>query len=316
MLFKQYFFGSPAQASYLIGDELTKHAVVIDPQGDVERYLTDVRRAGYSIRYVVVTTFGDDATFAGPAALRARTGARIMTSARVDVANNSPGMFDGVRLDVGNLRLEFHEGSDAAEDGAAVSVYDLEKSTATPCIVLGSDTLSIDPPAAGEPADADARPRSFSRKAEASVAAAETRQELPVVAIRPGLVRAFPQITAGALADRWTETSAPTVVDVRSEREWNIGHLIGSRNIPLSQLSRRFSEIPRDRPVIVYCANGQRSILAASRLAAAGYTNVAELTGGYQSWIMALLPVESELTLVAEETAEASEVLHGETCAA
>ena len=63
-----------------------------------------------------------------------------------------------------------------------------------------------------------------------------------------------------------------TLLDVRTGGEWAMQHLEGARHIPVAELSSRLTELPRDRPVVVYCASGFRSARAAGMLAEAGFT--------------------------------------------
>lgn len=73
-----------------------------------------------------------------------------------------------------------------------------------------------------------------------------------------------------------------TLLDVRTDGEWSAGHLPGATLIPVQELPERIAEVPRDRPVVVYCQSGGRSAHAAEMLAAAGY-DVHDL-GGIGSW--------------------------------
>jgi rhodanese-related sulfurtransferase len=114
---------------------------------------------------------------------------------------------------------------------------------------------------------------------------------------RPDLVRKIDRITAVALAEQLTATPAPTVVDVRSEKEWAAGHLAGSVNIPLNHLRDRAGEIANDRPVVVHCEGGYRSAIAASVLAQVGRTDVLDLVGGFKAWAASKLPVQVESTI-------------------
>lgn len=61
------------------------------------------------------------------------------------------------------------------------------------------------------------------------------------------------------------------LVDVRSEGEFHGGGLPGAKNIPVQSLGARMGELPKDRPIVVYCASGMRSASAASKLRANGY---------------------------------------------
>ena len=71
---------------------------------------------------------------------------------------------------------------------------------------------------------------------------------------------------------------------MRTERESKEKGIPGSVNIPLNQLTRRFEEIPRDRPVAIHCATGYRSSIGASFLAQRGYSRLMDLVGGYAAW--------------------------------
>ena len=66
--------------------------------------------------------------------------------------------------------------------------------------------------------------------------------------------------------------SGATLVDVRTPEEFASGHAEGARNIPVDEVGARLAELPRDKPVVVYCASGARSAQAAATLARAGYT--------------------------------------------
>jgi phage shock protein E len=70
-----------------------------------------------------------------------------------------------------------------------------------------------------------------------------------------------------------------TVVDVRSEAEFRGGAYAGAINVPLQTLSGRLQRIPKDRPVVVYCASGSRSAMAARVLKKAGYDDVSNAGG-------------------------------------
>jgi hydroxyacylglutathione hydrolase len=74
------------------------------------------------------------------------------------------------------------------------------------------------------------------------------------------------------------------VVDVRSEAEWDAGHLAGAQHIPLGELRARAVEIPTDRRIVVHCLGGTRSAIAASLLQSLGYRHVSNFSGGYNAW--------------------------------
>jgi len=80
MIFEQYYLGCLSQASYLIGDEQTRTAVVVDPRRDIDEYLEDAAKAELAIRHVILTHFHADFV-AGHLELRDRVGARIYLGA-------------------------------------------------------------------------------------------------------------------------------------------------------------------------------------------------------------------------------------------
>ncbi len=94
----------------------------------------------------------------------------------------------------------------------------------------------------------------------------------------------FATLTAQELQAAAARDDAPLVVDVRTAREWNAGHLEGAMHIPLGELAKRASEIPRDRNVATMCEGGYRAALAASLLARAGLDRVTSITGGMSAW--------------------------------
>ena len=122
------------------------------------------------------------------------------------------------------------------------------------------------------------------------------REGMAALETRPELVRVIPRITAQALAEQLAESPAPVVVDVRSEKEWQTGHLACSHNIPLTHLRERLAEVPQDRPVVVHCEGGYRSAIGTSLLAEAGRTNVSDLVGGIKAWMASKLPTTSDGT--------------------
>ncbi|MBS2938446.1 MBL fold metallo-hydrolase [Nocardioides sp. J2M5] len=92
------------------------------------------------------------------------------------------------------------------------------------------------------------------------------------------------RLTAPALA-RLLDADAPvTVVDVRNVGELDAGAIPGSVHVPLAELRRRVDEVPRDRPLVVTCAGGWRSSVAASYLRSQGFTDVSDLLGGFTAW--------------------------------
>lgn len=468
MILKQYYLGCLAHASYLIADERSKQAVVVDPQRDIEQYLRDAQDGGYTIKYVILTHFHAD-FLAGHIELRNRAGARIVMGARAQAEFDVQAVKEGDLIELGDVRLKIMETPGHTPEGISVLVFDKTKSDTVPQAVLTGDTLFIGDvgrpdllASIGVSADELAemlyhslhklrelpdstlvypahgagsmcgknlsketvstvgeqkrfnyalQPMSFddfkrlvtSDQPEAPdyfvYDAIKNRQERPdlaatlqtslkplaiddvvrmknqgaelvdvreavdfegaylngainiglkgkyatwcgsiishdrpiIVIAEPGneeeavmrlgrigfdnvagylrngmaaleqypeLIRTIPRITAQALAEQFMDSSGPYVVDVRSEKEWNSGHLAGSHNIPLTHLRERMDEVPADRPVVVHCEGGYRSAIAVSLLAEAGRTNVSDLVGGIKAWTASKLPTESDGTAV------------------
>jgi len=102
---------------------------------------------------------------------------------------------------------------------------------------------------------------------------------------RPELVTATERVGPEELAEELHRAAAPFVLDVRAPREYSQTRIEGSVNIPLNRLQARIAEVPRDRRVVVHCAAGYRSSIAASLLRQHGFENLADLAGGIQAWI-------------------------------
>jgi hydroxyacylglutathione hydrolase len=75
-----------------------------------------------------------------------------------------------------------------------------------------------------------------------------------------------------------------TIIDVRSEMEWNEGHIPGARHFPLTQLAARAEELRQLQPIVVHCQGGARSSIAVSVLRAFGIHDVTNADGGFAAW--------------------------------
>lgn len=73
------------------------------------------------------------------------------------------------------------------------------------------------------------------------------------------------------------------LVDVREPAEWRSGHAPAARHIPLGRLAAEARRLPKDRPVVVVCASGSRSRVAASQLRSGGF-RATSLAGGMAAW--------------------------------
>jgi rhodanese-related sulfurtransferase len=112
---------------------------------------------------------------------------------------------------------------------------------------------------------------------------------------RPDLTATTERLSAALAAERLAG-GAPVVVDVRTPHERDEKRVAGSINIPLNHLTERLQELPKDRPLLVYCAGGYRSSIATSLLKQQGFEQVSELAGGMTAWETAKLPTVSSET--------------------
>jgi rhodanese-related sulfurtransferase len=97
-------------------------------------------------------------------------------------------------------------------------------------------------------------------------------------------------ISQAELADRIGTRSAPLVIDVRTRREFDSGHIPDALNIPYDELPGRFGELESGREIVVYCEGGGRSSRAASALRRAGFSTVLHLEGDMSAWRASQLP--------------------------
>ena len=93
-----------------------------------------------------------------------------------------------------------------------------------------------------------------------------------------------PEWTVSRLDERRRADRELFILDVRQPGEWNSGHVPGAYHVPGGELIHRHGEVPRNRPVAVYCGSGYRSSVAVSLLKAEGHTDVHNVLGGFQAW--------------------------------
>ena len=142
MKIQQYYLACLSHASYMITDEKTRTAAVIDPQRDVDQYLADAEAGGYAIKHVFLTHFHAD-FIAGHIELRDRAGATIHLGRRAEAEFACVPMKDGDAVEFGDARLEIMETPGHTPEGISILVYDLAKSRTAPSAVLTGDTLFI-----------------------------------------------------------------------------------------------------------------------------------------------------------------------------
>lgn len=95
----------------------------------------------------------------------------------------------------------------------------------------------------------------------------------------------------GPAEARARQEAGALLIDVREPSEWAAGHAPKARHIPLGQLSRHLSKLPRDREVLFICRSGNRSASATLAAKQVGLTKAANVRGGMIAWVRSGLPV-------------------------
>ena len=94
------------------------------------------------------------------------------------------------------------------------------------------------------------------------------------------------QVSAADVRRRLDAGEPITLIDVREQNEWNLGHLPGAVHISRGVLESNIEQrVPRDATVVLYCASGNRSAMSALSLEEMGYRSVASMSGGFKDWV-------------------------------
>jgi len=122
------------------------------------------------------------------------------------------------------------------------------------------------------------------------------------VALSAGAMLMFPALTAGGGAGSLNPAQVvqlmnrekAVVVDICEPEEFAAGHVVGAKNVPLSQLEAKLPSVVKNKatPVVLVCASGMRSGRALSVAKKLGFENTHSLSGGMGAWRSASLPVE------------------------
>jgi glyoxylase-like metal-dependent hydrolase (beta-lactamase superfamily II)/rhodanese-related sulfurtransferase len=142
VILKQFYLPCLAHASYLIGDEVTGTAAVVDPQRDVDRYLAFAAEHGLQIKHVFLTHLHADFV-AGHLELRDRLGATIYLGAKAQAEYRFTPLSDGSVIEFGRVRLKALETPGHTPESISIVVFDLDRSESEPYAVLTGDTLFI-----------------------------------------------------------------------------------------------------------------------------------------------------------------------------
>ena len=211
MILKQYYLGCLAHASYLLGDEASSTATIVDPQRDIQQYLDDAERFGLQIRHVFLTHFHADFV-AGHLELRDRCGALIHMGSRAQPEYALVAMKDGDTLEFPGLRLQVLETPGHTIESISILVFDLQKDPARPYAVLTGDTLFI-----GDVGRPDLR-ASLGWSAHDLGAHLHESLRAKILPL-PDETLVYPAHGAGSLCGK--QLSSDTVSSLGDQRRWN-----------------------------------------------------------------------------------------------
>src|SRR6266851_3113518 len=142
MIFKQFYLPCLAHASYIIGDEESGTAAVVDPQRDTDKYIAFAAEHSLKVKHVILTHFHADFV-AGHLELRDRAGATIYLGAAATAEFRFTPLRDGDVLELGRVRLKALETPGHTPESISIVTYDLDRSASDPYAVLTGDTLFI-----------------------------------------------------------------------------------------------------------------------------------------------------------------------------
>lgn len=92
------------------------------------------------------------------------------------------------------------------------------------------------------------------------------------------------EITTTELKEQMKTDQTAVYIDVREVDEFEDGHVEGMKNMPLSSFTETYSELPKDKEIVIMCRSGNRSMQAAEYLVQQGYKNVINVSGGMLAW--------------------------------
>src|SRR4029077_5118078 len=142
MILKQFYLPCLAHASYLIGDETTGTAAVVDPQRDIGIYLSFAAEHKLQIKHVFLTHLHADFV-SGHLELRDQLGAAIYLGAKARAEYKFTPLADGAAVEFGRVRMEAIETPGHTPESISIAVYDLDRSETDPHAVLTGDTLFV-----------------------------------------------------------------------------------------------------------------------------------------------------------------------------
>jgi glyoxylase-like metal-dependent hydrolase (beta-lactamase superfamily II)/rhodanese-related sulfurtransferase len=318
MFFKQFYLGCLAHASYLIGSR--GEAAVVDPQRDVDQYITEARTQGLQIKYVVETHLHADFV-SGHRELASRTGAEIVFGEKAGAAFAHKPVRDGDELKVGDITLRILETPGHTPEGISIVVIDPAVSL-QPQMVLTGDTLFIGD--VGRPDLAGAK--GYTAEEMAGMLYDSLHGKLLTL---PDEVGVFPAHGAGSMCGR--NISKETSSTIGEQRSYNYAlksmakeEFVRMMTTDLPEAPAYFSsdaeinrtgaapldQLPRPAglsPVEVKEAKEKGDLILDVRPSGAfgaghvpGSLNIA-LSGQFASWAGSLIPLDTAIVLVAED---------------
>ena len=142
MIFNQYYLQSLSHASYLVGDEDSHIAAIVDPQRDIDQYLSDLHSHQLTLKYIFLTHFHADFV-AGHLELRQRTGADIYLGSHAKPNYAFHPLQHNHEIEFGSIRLKILETPGHTPEGISIVVYDLKEDLERPTAILTGDTLFV-----------------------------------------------------------------------------------------------------------------------------------------------------------------------------
>lgn len=213
MILKPYFLACLSHASYLVADESSKTAVVIDPQRDTDGYLEDAKKLGVEVRFVLLTHFHADFV-SGHLELRERAGAEISLGARAVTEYPARRLRDGEEIVLGpDVKLRVLETPGHTPESVSYLVFDRKKSETEPAAVFTGDTLFLGD--VGRPdlmASKGAAPADLARQLYRSLRA----KLLPL----PDATLVYPAHGAGSLCGKSLSTETTTSFGQQKLTNW------------------------------------------------------------------------------------------------
>lgn len=321
VIFKQFYLGCLAHASYLIGD--AGEAAVVDPRRDVDEYLDEARARSLVIKWVLETHLHADFV-SGHRELAARTGATIVFGERARAAFPHRGVRDGEEIRLGGLVLRFLETPGHTPESVSILVLDPE-----PRLVLTGDTLFIGD--VGRP-DLAASPGGVTPQDMAGALYDSLHGKLLTL---PDDVAVYPAHGAGSLCGRNISSETSSTIGVQRRTNYALQPMPRDEFVKImtADLPETPAYFPRDveinragadalasrrapaplQPAEVLRRVDRGAVLVDVRPATAfgaghpaGALNVS-LTGQFASWAGTLLPPDRPLVLVTDDEAGAEE---------